>query len=304
MMYRSIRRNADSHRPPKRWRQFTLALLGVMTLGSAIACGSSEDDPDAETGPIGQPASNAAEAWPKRATPPAPLSTAEVIDGCAALARCALTEAKERQGLVSLCIYQVEFSAERAIPFRNLDGELFENAEYVLRCAIAAGDQCSEVDACQAQRSVDFRCEEAGCSSDTQRDVACAGNTATITDENGATVTRDCTTANATCDTKSPTGCTDRPFTTCGFEGKADRCDGNIRLGCDGAGQVSFRDCARLGGTCETDTSGVGGCVYPDQSPRCDADDTYPEVRCEGDQLVTCVTGREVKQAAPGVCPG
>ena len=65
--------------------------------------------------------------------------------------------------------------------------------------------------------------------------------------------------------------------------------DPNVRLGCDGKDQVSYRDCARLGGTCGTEADGSEGCVYPA------ADVTCPKSAvCDGTTLTVCVDTRTV----------
>src|SRR4029078_4079160 len=114
------------------------------------------------------------------------------------------------------------------------------------------GADCAAVNACLSTREVDLYCEEDGCR---PRDnvpfaVACDGTIATMT-KSGVTGKRDCALALAACDPKSPTGCTDRHFSSCPEGGvRSDHCDGDVRLGCDGGNQVSYRDCARLGGVC------------------------------------------------------
>ena len=117
---------------------------------------------------------------------------------------------------------------------------------------------------------------------------------------------RDCSRAFADCDESSPTGCTDRLFSACGPRAGADRCDGNVRLGCDGSGQVSFHDCEVLGGTCEATSSGAD-CVYaPGPDPGCAASSGSPTTgtaRCEGALLSLCVTGQRVTVAGSNICP-
>src|SRR5262249_46484930 len=78
---------------------------------------------------------------------------------------------------------------------------------------------------------------------------------------------RHCAFADAECSTKSPTGCTDRPLVACEAPAK-DRCDGNVKLGCDHCGLVSYRDCAWDGGTCRG-TPGGAECVPPGDSSAC-----------------------------------
>ena len=63
------------------------------------------------------------------------------------------------------------------------------------------------------------------------------------------------------CSETSPTGCTDRPLVRCTAGGK-DRCDGDVKLGCDHCGFVSFHDCSWNGGHCE-ETGGGAECFGP-----------------------------------------
>jgi hypothetical protein len=85
----------------------------------------------------------------------------------------------------------------------------------------------------------------------------------------------------------SPTGCTDRPPVTCQSAAK-DRCDGDIKLGCDRCGMVSFHDCAVMGGRCVENPDGAA-CVYPNAGPCTPQDQT-----CAGSVLAACVGGTSV----------
>jgi hypothetical protein len=118
-----------------------------------------------------------------------------------------------------------------------------------------------------------------------------------------STIQRDCSLAFADCDVDSATGCTDRHFTACpaGVD-RSDRCDGDIRLGCDGTDQVSYRDCGRMGGSCGTTTAGGQGCIYGEPSDaECFGDDALG-ARCDASQLSVCVNGRRITVDAPELC--
>lgn len=95
-------------------------------------------------------------------------------------------------------------------------------------------------------------------------------------------VTRDCSRSDMLCAVTSQTGCTDRAPILC-TPGAMDRCDGDIKLGCDDCGFVSYHDCAWNGGTCVQTKSGAK-CVPGDQA-------TCPSMNplCDGPSLSLCV---------------
>ena len=165
----------------------------------------------------------------------------------------------------------------------------------------AAAPGGAEVRACDVARP-GVTCQEDGCLGPADgRETRCAGSVATISAKSGD-VTRDCALAHAACDAKSPTGCTDRPYTACPSDHDPhDRCDGDVRLGCDGAGQVSYHDCRRLGGTCGLDARGTYDCLYPGVDA-C-ATDAPPASTCAGGKLGLCVLSALVEIAAPTLCP-
>jgi hypothetical protein len=137
----------------------------------------------------------------------------------------------------------------------------------------------------------------------TSFEVTCDGSIATLKNATRS-FSRDCSRALAECDTTSATGCTDRQFTACPAEGsKADRCDGNVRLGCDGAGQVSYHDCERMGGVCGTTPEGKQDCIYTNPPDTGCEDVTAPTAACTNGQLSVCVNGKRVSLPAAGVCP-
>jgi hypothetical protein len=268
----------------------TTALLG----GCAVDAGFPEPEPE---GPI---ATNATEAWPARPAVPS-LDVESMTRACAAWAACALEDAETRSQIdgaaaVSLCLYQLEWSAERAIPISKLWISAFpdadERVEFFTSCVLEA-QSCGALAACLTPRRVDMTCEEDGCRANRGYQVSCAGEIAILTPEDGPAFSRDCSRAFAACDPASPTGCTDRGFTACPEPPPTpDRCDGNVRLGCDGRQQVSYRDCTRLGGTCD---AASGDCRYAEESCETGA-------ACDSDQLTACVRGMRVAIEAPALC--
>jgi hypothetical protein len=256
--------------------------------------------------PVGPLANNALEAWPQKPDPP-PLTREQIGRACVAWAAC---DAPGLSGvgvshqvlLVDVCIDAVEWSAERAIPL----GPILtanERAEYFVSCVLEleAAQDCGAIAQCVTERSPHFRCGESGCVAPQTQSVFCDGALAKI-DASGGAIVRDCARSVAQCDSSSPTGCTDRPLTQCPPDGTgADRCDGNVRLGCDYNGQVSYLDCERLGGTCGQLDDGGFGCLYASpQDPPC----ASVLVTCNGDQVTACVTGVPVTVPGLGLCGG
>lgn len=283
-------------------RTLTLALAAL-----ACSCGSVDEKPDGscpagEVCDSGTPAGpvhglrsdgtvdiTPAEAWPNRGPEPPPLSADELARACVALAACIDVDPPDqgtiedtRRLLLHICIKPEQSYTweERAVPTLGKN----ERWTWEARSILAEGGDCAAVAGASSERAPEIYCEEAGCwwkSTDTPiPEVSCQGDVATLTTKNGVT-TRDCSRAFATCDSASPTGCTDRAPVACEHPA-ADRCDGDIRLGCDGSGRVSFHDCARAaGGSCENDD-----CVYPAES----ACPPGP-YGCNGDVLRICVLG-------------
>jgi hypothetical protein len=263
----------------------------------ALGCSSPERErkrpgpPPIGPGPHGAIASSAAEAWPDAPALP-PLAAEDVASACLAWARCNGDVAT----LAGSCVRDMlVFSAERAIPITFLLAGFNERVESFVPCVLAAPDDCSAVEACLTPRLGAIVCQEDGCLAQYRYSVTCEGSVARL-ETSGNPIYRDCALAFAQCDPESHTGCTDRPFSQCDPAlGRADRCDGDIRLGCDGKGQVSYRDCSRLGGSCQD-----GACVYPTTlEPPCATGST----RCSGGALEICVTGEVVSVEAPDACP-
>jgi hypothetical protein len=300
--------------------------LGLCALAAASGCIVIDDYDAGSTGPVNTPnpigpvAKNADEAWPDKGTQPEPLTRDEIARGCAAHVVCAegdgSTTVEERLLGLEFCVGGVPWSAERAIPMSGLFVPTAnERAEVYIRCAIENEADCAAVRGCVTERAVDIYCQEDGCAvtSEEPYAVTCDGDVATL--KRGAEeVKRDCTRALAKCDAASPTGCTDRHFTACDAAniGKADRCDGNIRLGCDGNNQVSYRDCERMGGVCGAAPDGSQDCVYPDIDAECDGHKldtggtgepgTIKPAACDGINLSVCVNKGRVTVPAPAFC--
>ncbi len=289
-------------------RQALVALGSLALTISALGCGS-DDETTAATGPAkagpgpyGEIASNAAQAWPKAPSLP-PLTREDVLSACGAWAACPSVEAFAISGFierVTFCVQDLVLpSAERAIPMSAILTGANERAEYFVDCALKAST-CEAMNACISSRLSTIYCEEDGCLAYYDYVVTCNGSVASLA-TSAEPVLRDCALALAECDPTGHTGCTDRPFSQCDpAQGTSDRCDGNIRLGCDGQGQVSYHDCSRLGGTCGTAPDGGEDCIYP----------TSLEVPCEGLQptctgttLSACLLGDQVSVELASACP-
>ena len=280
-------------------------LLGLCALVPALGgCSSTDTQPiAAQAGqPTGPVAHDAAEAWPTKPNV-AVLAPESVARACAAWSSCSTPNGTTQARLTAaaVCTAGVVWSAERAIPMSDIFlGDADERAELFVKCAIDHDGDCGALATCLTKRSAAIYCEEDGCKAQPSLQVTCAGSVATLSD-GSSTKTRDCARAFAACDATSPTGCTDRHFTACPADGdRADRCDGEVRLGCDGSDQVSYHDCARLGGTCGAIPGGGQGCVYPGPDQACASGAATSQ--CNGSDLSICVGTRLVTVAAPALC--
>lgn len=280
-----------------------LASLALATNACSSGSGSDDGDPGSgDTTPEGPVATNVDEAWPDRGEPAAVLERQQLVDACVTMAECSDETPANMGALVALCVHSMTWAGERAIPLGDpFFEESNERVEFAVGCVLDASS-CSAVDACITKRELPFRCEEDGCTARGEPvDITCDGNTA-VAMVDGKEVRRDCARALGTCDAQSATGCTDRTFTACP-EGAphVDRCEGSVRLGCDRAHQVSFRDCSRMGGNCSVaDTKGE--CSYTDvPDPEC-VPGSEETVSCDGGQLELCVLGRRVSSEAPAIC--
>jgi hypothetical protein len=259
-----------------------------------------------QAAPEGTVARNAKEAFPQAPENVPVLSPQDIFSACTRFMECQLqlpedkslaTSKSDAVSLHSYCTLALEFSAERAIPVSFLTVFRFEyTADKWVEC-IQKAKTCEELEVCNRPRE-DIYCEEAGCRLSGQwKETRCEGSMATIVTQE-KTLVRDCANVHGTCDPQSPTGCTDRPFTVCPDDlDKADRCEGNIRLGCDGSNQVSYRDCTRLGGVCGKTPQGTFDCIYP--KPEKSSCPGGNEAYCSDGKLSACILYTSVEQATP-----
>jgi hypothetical protein len=283
----------------------------LIALSLALACNADPGAP-ADPQPIGPVASNADQAFPGRPQGLAPLTRLDASAACVRAGECAIgtplddgtgrtVDASTAVGLVDLCIADLQFSTERAIPLTGFNNAN-ERSEFWVACVISAGTDCAAIERCRTER-LETSCQEDGCLGPDGANVVCDGDVATIVLRNGNRITRDCSRAYARCDTRSSTGCTDRPYTQCDPEqGRADRCDGDVRLGCDGQDQVSYRDCSRFGGTCGALPDGKQGCSYPGIDDDC-APGKLRAALCVDGAVSHCVNGGLVATPNATLCP-
>lgn len=228
----------------------------------------------------------AAVAWPNRPMEPAPPTATEMLGACAILSTCfnqigdagVSSDAEQIKGIASCLDPTTHGFEERAIP----EFEQNERWSFKVRAILSKGG-CGGV-LTMSKRPPGIGCEEHGCwwSEPTPATVTCEGTVASVTGS-AATVTRDCASSYTTCSTTSGTGCTDRPRVACQSAGH-DRCDGDIKLGCDRCGLVSFHDCSLQGGHCMQSPDGAA-CIYPAPA----SCTTAPS--CSGSMLTFCSGG-------------
>lgn len=200
--------------------------------------------------------------------------------------------------MLDWCVFSVQHSLVRTIPLSNVGmfgpdwvpiRSANESAEFFARCVLDAANSCQEVHGCLTERAVS-NCEEVGCTGYARFEVACSGDVATIKHDCDGPHTRDCSRSGTRCDPTSPTGCSDRRPSDCpAGVSRADRCDGNVRLGCDGTDRVSYHDCSRLeGGSCQP-VGDRGDCVQTTENlPPCGP--TNEPYRClPGGKLQACI---------------
>lgn len=290
----------------------SLGVMGVLSCSDDDAGSAPARCVPAPAASSSTPAADATSAWPDRAPVPAPLTREEVLGACVRVYGCnQVVDPDGAPASFGVCLSALEYSLERGIPVSRYPlvlgttrvANASESAEFFARCVLAAGASCDQVFSCATARQA-TPCEEIGCHTSPQLTATCAGAIATLTDSCGQTSSRDCSRADAVCDPASPTGCSDRLRSSCP-EGvtRADRCDGNVRLGCDGTDHVSYHDCSRVaGGTCQQ-VEGRGVCVFPagDLEP-CDMPATFACV--SGGMVQACVLGALVKAAVDAsICP-
>lgn len=178
-----------------------------------------------------------------------------------------------------------------------------ERAEFLVRCVLQSTN-CTDTNQCLTGRDSAIICEEDGCRVNTGETftVTCNGTFATLV-AGDHQIVRDCARAFAECDPNSETGCTDRPFTACpSGASTADRCDGNVIIGCDKGGQVTYHDCERMGGVCGMTTAATIGCLYGAEDAECTGD--MPQLAtCVGTDMTVCVTKQLITVPAPDLCP-
>jgi hypothetical protein len=183
-------------------------------------------------------------------------------------------------------------AAERAVPLiKDADTTTFnESWAFFVRAVLATGGDCEAVAHVLTLPEVPMGCQEDGCwlNANAPAKVTCTGDTARI-EVGGKQSRRDCSRAGMRCDESSDTGCTDRALVRC-ETGGSDRCDGDIKLGCDTCGFVSFHDCSWDGGHCEETHDGAN-CVPPRDSDACAA----LLGGCDGNTFSICVEGQPVK---------
>ncbi len=303
---------SSPHSSPLHHKLGLITFAGIALLASGCVVNASDNGNAGGTGgsggsaqnPVGPVANNASEAFPDKPASVPALTAQEIVQACATDMACAMSDAKytqkDRLNGIALCVTNVTWSAERAIPMSDLTFKN-ERAEYYVGCVNQHAGDCAAVAKCSSGRDPDISCQEDGCRGPAGAQVTCQGTIATIT-AGSKIIKRDCALAFAECDPSSATGCTDRHFTACPANGThADHCDGDVRLGCDAAGQVSYHDCSRMGGTCGATPDGHQGCVYTDGTP--DADCVAGKLpTCNGSTLGVCVNQRLVKVDAPQLC--
>jgi hypothetical protein len=239
---------------------------------------------------------NAKEAWPDRPRPQPFPTASEVAQACTAFAACrppVTSPIGTSGGVVTfegclrggLGLFDVSAS-DRVIPLTDYQ----ESWSTLIQSILAANGECSTIRAALTIETAPIQCQEDGCwlASNRPGTVTCEGDLASIRAD-GETWRRDCSRANARCSRKSPTGCTDRQLVRCDPDGR-DRCDGDVKLGCDHCGLVSYHDCSWNGGHCEETAEGAG-CVDPMNDAACPSGAT----QCEGSSFTTCVQGQPIQ---------
>ena len=288
-------------------RLLAIAALALAVAAAAGGCWTRADPWEPFDGAcvhdLQPTATSAEEAWPERPDAVPVLTGEQILEACAVSATCRPdAPAGGTLWFLDNCVAAVLFNAERTIPLSfiytiPLLGN--ERAEFWVQCVLDNQGDCALVESCLTPRSRYLACEEDGCTAGRVLVVECAGTIATLSAAN-QTFVRDCSRAYAECDPKSRTGCTDRHYTRCPAEPPLlDRCDGDIRLGCDGGCNVSYHDCARMGGSCETTAGGLGHCVYP-ATPDCVGHGA--DATCGGGLVSACVNDRRVTVPS-ALCP-
>ena len=245
---------------------------------------------------------SARQAWPSRPQETRQFPTpAEAAEACAAFAACGrpprapfdwFDGATGFSNCLNGALGIVEVnSADRVIPLTGTGNiPTYEQGwpELVQRVLASAGD-CDAVRSVLTTSGAPIVCQEDGCwlASKGAATVTCDGEVAHIRVD-GAEFERDCARANVRCSEQSATGCTDRPLVRCDSHA-LDRCEGDIKLGCDDCGLVSFHDCSWNGGHCKETAAGAE-CVGPNDSSCATVTNA-----CEGNSFSACVEGQSVR---------
>jgi hypothetical protein len=166
-------------------------------------------------------------------------------------------------------------AAERVIPMASFS----ESWPFFIRTVASLHGDCAAINQVLTKRN-SATCQEDGCYSQSEVTVTCEGDVALIDGQ-----PRDCTRSGMRCSKTSPTGCTDRPLTRC-EAGASDRCDGDVKLGCDHCGFVSFHDCSWNGGHCRETENGAE-CVPPGAG-------CTRAATCMGTTATLCVGGQDI----------
>src|SRR5690606_22455858 len=134
-------------------------LLVALCSSGCVIIDRSDDPPNGGSGgsggtpPIGPVASNAEEAWPTKPDVE-PISATEIVRACATQVSCTAQASPDTDRLlaVDLCVTQMIWSAERAIPISGLLSQQ-ERVEFFVRCTIDNQDDCQAALACSTPRS-------------------------------------------------------------------------------------------------------------------------------------------------------
>ena len=252
-----------------------------------VACSANPTEPARAMRADGRVDVDAITAWPTRGVEPTLLTAQEIAQACALVGACttasdgrAAPSDEEAIASTARCAYP-DGAEERAVPTDGTN----ERWSFWVREVLARAPSCEAIHAIHTNRAKQTYCEEDGCwwTGASRPSVACAGTMATLVAD-GRTWTRDCAHAYARCDEGSATGCTDRRPLACDPRAM-DRCDGDVKLGCDSSGIVSFHDCTLIHTRCQE--TAVGAECVPIAAGSC-------EQRCDGSRLSMCVFGGTV----------
>ncbi len=253
-------------------------------------------------------AKNALEAWPDRPEDVPPVRRDDLLTAAAVLSLCNALEysAEIPPGTISWEVQWWHWHLEREIPIKS--GAASERVEFIVNCVVANRADCSAVRACTTEADIGGRCEEIGCSEPSDFYTSCDGDVASVYVRSSYACIernpRDCSRAFAQCDPSRYRGCTDRRPTLCPEPAVPDRCEGNIRLGCDGTGHVSFHNCASIeGGRCGPTSEGNFDCILADPvDSGCPSDRFQTTPTCKGGIMTACLYGKTARAEVPEVC--